>query len=76
MAIQDKKEKGAATLTVKGNWDEQSKMLQKKYNNLTDADVKFETGKEEELLKRMETRLGKNRDEVIGIINEGQTQKK
>jgi hypothetical protein len=39
---------------------------------LTDADLKFETGKEEDLLKRIETRLNKKRDEVINNIRKGQ----
>jgi hypothetical protein len=55
------------------NWDAQSKKLQEKYPKLTDADLKFETGKEEELLKRVETRLDKKRDEVIAILVDGQS---
>lgn len=55
-----------------GNWDTQSKELKSKYNQLTDADLKFEVGKENDLLKRVETRLNKNREEVINIIKKGQ----
>ena len=51
-----------------GDWKEQSKQLKTKYPTLTDADLKFEAGKENELLKRVETRLHKNREEVIKII--------
>ncbi|SKC77545.1 hypothetical protein [Ohtaekwangia koreensis] len=57
---------------VVGNWDVQSKTLKEKFSQLTDADLKFETGKEEELLKRVETRLNKKREEVINIIQKGQ----
>ena len=55
-----------------GNWDEQSKSLKQKYSQLTDSDLKLETGKEEELLNRVSSRLGKKRDEVISIIKSGQ----
>ena len=63
-----KKQNG--TFTIPGNWDVQSQELKKKYSTLTDSDLKFETGKEEELLKRVETKLGKKREEVIRILND------
>lgn len=53
---------------VKGDWDKESKALKTKYPKLTSEDVKFETGKETDLFKRIETRLGKNRNEVIDIL--------
>lgn len=56
-----------------GNWDEQSARLKKKFPQLTDADLKFETGKENDLLKRVETRLNKKHEDVISIIKKGQT---
>ena len=63
------------TFKMTGNWDVQSKELKKKYSKLTDSDLKFETGKEDELLKRVEARLGKKREEVINIIRELQPEK-
>jgi uncharacterized protein YjbJ (UPF0337 family) len=60
------KPSGAFKMT--GNWDEQSKQLKSKFTQLTDDDLKFETGKENDLLKRVENRLHKNREEVINII--------
>ena len=56
---------------ITGNWAEQSKQLKTKYAQLTDADLKFETGKEKDLLNRMATRLNKNQEEVISIIKKG-----
>ncbi len=67
--------KNADSFKISGNWSEQSKELKGKFSQLTDEDLKFETGKENELLKKMETRLNKNREEVINIIKKGQTQK-
>jgi len=68
-------EKNAAVFTMTGDWAVQSKQLRKKFSQLTDADLKFETGKEEDLLKRIETRLHKKRDEVISIIKKEQATK-
>jgi hypothetical protein len=55
-----------------GNWINQSLLLQDKFAQLTDADLRFEEGKEEELLDRIEARIHKKRDEVINIIKKGQ----
>lgn len=57
---------------IVGNWDIQSKRLKEKFSQLTDADLKFEAGKEIELLTRVESRLNKQRHEVISIIKRGQ----
>ena len=54
---------------IRGDWDKQSSALRTKYPRLSSEDVKFETGKERELFKRVETRLGKTRDQVIGILS-------
>jgi len=53
---------------MNGNWSDQSKDLKSKYSQLTDEDFKVEPGKEDEMIKRMESRLDKNRDEAINII--------
>jgi uncharacterized protein YjbJ (UPF0337 family) len=55
---------------VTGNWDAQSKQLKTKFSQLTDSDLKLETGKESEMLGRVQTKLNKNREEVIGFIKE------
>ncbi len=56
---------------ISGNWENQRDELQKKFSQLTQDDLKFEPGHENELLKRMETRLNKGRQEVINIIKKG-----
>lgn len=60
---------------ITGNWKDQSKALKGKFSQLTDADLIFETGKENDLLNRLETRLNKGREEVINIIKKGQPEK-
>jgi hypothetical protein len=53
---------------ITGSWEKQSKQLKKKFSQLTNADMKLEAGKDNELLIRIETRLNKNREEVINLI--------
>lgn len=64
--------KTSEAFKITGNWDAQSKKLKATYSQLTDADLKFEPGKENELLSRVEHRLNKKREEVISIIKKSQ----
>lgn len=66
------KDEKTMAFKVTGNWSDQSKALKSKFPQLTNDDLKFETGKEDDLLKRVETRLNKKREEVINIIKKGQ----
>lgn len=59
---------------VTGDWGRQSSFLQEQYPELTDDDLEFEEGKEDELIRRLEIRLNKNHDEVVKIITKGQLQ--
>lgn len=73
--MQKVKNETPESFKIVGNWDDQSKRLKEKFAQLTDADLKFETGKENDLLTRVETRLNKKREEVINIIRKGQPEK-
>jgi len=53
---------------IGGNWEAQSGQLKQQFSALSESDLKFETGKENELLGRLQTKLGKNREEVIELI--------
>ncbi|RPH94693.1 CsbD family protein [candidate division KSB1 bacterium] len=55
-------------LTIKGNWNEAAGKLKQKFANLTDDDLLFVQGKEEELLGRLQKRLGKTREEIRDMI--------
>ncbi|TCP23617.1 hypothetical protein EV195_10887 [Tenacibaculum skagerrakense] len=70
--MENSNKKTEESFKITGNWENQSKELKSKFSQLTDADLKFETGKENDLLKRVETRLNKKREEVINIIKKGQ----
>ncbi|MES2395252.1 MAG: CsbD family protein [Bacteroidota bacterium] len=51
-------------LKIKGNWNELKGKLKQKYANLTDDDLLFVEGKEDELLGRLEKKLGKTQEEL------------
>jgi uncharacterized protein YjbJ (UPF0337 family) len=55
---------------IKGNWNKIKGKLKQKYAELTDDDLMFVKGKEEELMGRLQTKLGKGREEVQQIIDE------
>jgi uncharacterized protein YjbJ (UPF0337 family) len=55
---------------IKGNWNEIKGKLKQKYAQLTDDDLMFVEGKEDELLGRLQQRLGKTNEEVRREIEE------
>ena len=57
-------------LQIKGNWNEIKGKLKQKYGELTDDDLTFAEGKEDELLGRLQQRLGKSKEEVRRAIEE------
>lgn len=56
---------------IVGDWAKQSRKLKEKYPRLTSDDLKFEEGKEIELITRMGSRLHKKPIEIISIIKRG-----
>lgn len=56
--------KGMTNLNLKGNWNEIKGKLKQKYGQLTDDDLIFAEGKEDELLGRLQQRLGKSKEDV------------
>ena len=57
------------TLRIKGNWNQMKGKIKQKYPDLTDDDLLFVAGKEDDLLGRIQRKTGKSRDEVISYIN-------
>ena len=55
-------------LNIKGNWNEKKGRLKQKYAKLTDNDLKYTEGMEEELVGRVQQRLGTSRTETLNII--------
>lgn len=60
----------ANKLKIKGTWNEAKGKLKQKYAELTDDDLLYVEGKEDELYGRMQKRLGKSREEVEKILEE------
>ena len=57
------------TTEVKGNWNEQKGKLKQQFGNLTDNDLMFAEGKKEEMLGRLQIKLGKTKEELHKIIS-------
>ena len=55
-------------LQVKGSWNEVKGKLKQKYGQLTDDDLSFTEGKEDEFLGRLQQRLGKSKEELRAEI--------
>ncbi|MCG9790957.1 CsbD family protein [Flavobacterium algicola] len=53
---------------IKGNWNELKGKLKQKYADLTDDDLLYAEGKEDEMLGKLEQKLGKSKDEVRKMI--------
>jgi uncharacterized protein YjbJ (UPF0337 family) len=53
---------------LKGNWKEVTGKLKQKYATLTDDDLMLAEGKQEELVGRLQAKLGKTKQEVHKII--------
>jgi uncharacterized protein YjbJ (UPF0337 family) len=51
-------------LIVKGTWNTVKGKLKQAYGNLTDDDLRYEEGKDDELLGRLQTKTGKTTDEL------------
>lgn len=57
-------------LEVKGAWNEMKGKLKKKYGQLTDDDLTYEEGKEDEMYGRLQQKLGKTKDEIKRELND------
>ncbi len=55
---------------IKGNWDIVKGSLKQKYAKLTDNDLRYQEGKEEELLGRLEKATGRTRRDIERAIRE------
>jgi len=58
------------TLQLKGTWNEVKGKLKQKYGALTDDDLLFTEGKEDELYGRLQTKLGKTKEEIRKVIQD------
>lgn len=56
-------------LMIKGNWNELKGKLKQKYAELSDDDLAYAEGKEDELLGRLQKVTGKTKEELVNEIN-------
>ena len=56
-------------LNIRDNWKEKKGRLRKKYAELTDNDLEYVKGREEELVSRIQERLNTNKEETKHIIH-------
>ena len=54
----------ASNLRLKGNWNEIKGKLKQQYADLTDDDLTYVEGKEDELLGKLQKKTGRARDEL------------
>lgn len=52
-------------LELKGNWNVLKGKVKQAHADFTDDELRYEEGKEDELLGRMQDKLGKTREEVV-----------
>jgi uncharacterized protein YjbJ (UPF0337 family) len=56
------------TINVKGNWNEVKGKLKQKYAELTDDDLMYVEGREEELIGKLQKKIGKSRRRIVAEI--------
>jgi len=58
-------------LELKGRWNEMKGKLKQHYANLTDDDLKYEEGKEDELIGKIQKKTGRTKEEISEFIQKG-----
>jgi len=53
---------------IKGNWNVIKGKLKQQYGDITDDDLTFAEGKEDELWGRLQKKIGKTKEEIIDEI--------
>ena len=59
----------ATELNLKGNWNVIKGKLKQSYGQLTDNDLTYTEGQEDELVGRLQKKLGTTMDEVRHMLN-------
>lgn len=55
-------------LEIKGKWNEWKGKIKEQYADVTDDDLEYQDGKDDEWLGKMQQKLGKGRDELISWL--------
>ncbi|AWG25924.1 CsbD family protein [Flavobacterium kingsejongi] len=54
---------------IKGNWNEFKGKLKQKFADLTDDDLLYEEGKEDEMWGKLQQKLGKTEKEIKSLFD-------
>lgn len=65
-----KKTRFMEKLQIKGNWNQVKGKLKQKYGNLTDDDLTYIEGKEDELLGKLQEKTGKSKEQLASEIKD------
>lgn len=57
------------SLDLKGKWNELKGKAKQQYAQLTDDDLAYEDGQDDELLGRIQQKLGQTREQVVDWLN-------
>ena len=59
-----------SSLNLKGDWNEAKGKLKQQYAQLTDEDLDYTEGKGDELVGRLQAKLGKGKREITKLLND------
>lgn len=65
----EKQRSSSSDLKIKGNWNEVKGKMKQHWANLTDDDLLYQEGKEDELLGRIQKKTGKTKEEIKSWID-------
>ncbi len=54
---------------IKGKWNEMKGKLKQEYADLTDDDLTYEEGKEDEMWGKLQQKLGKTKKEINSLFD-------
>lgn len=58
------------TIEIEGNWEEQKGKLKQMFAILTDDDLMFEKGKKQEMLGKLQAKVGKTKEEFDKMMSQ------
>ena len=67
--MENKPNTSSSSLKIKGNWNEVKGKIKQKYANLTDDDLLYEEGKEDELYGRLQKKTGQTKETLKSWID-------
>jgi len=54
---------------LRGNWNQLKGKLKERYSELTDDDLTYMEGQEDQLIGKIQHRIGKSKEEVRSMLN-------